>query len=110
MFHKIISLALVITFSICKLNAQYTIQFSDNYPPYNYLNENKELVGFNVDLLNAIIDLYKTDIQISSGNWKKINKIDSDITPYNFVNEIFEYTRKSILVFLSTSKTSLALT
>ncbi|SNR61177.1 Signal transduction histidine kinase [Lutibacter agarilyticus] len=104
MFHKIISLALVITFSICKLNAQYTIQFSDNYPPYNYLNENKELVGFNVDLLNAIIDLYKTDIQISSGNWKKINnalasdKIDA-IGGFHFPGSLdseYIYTRSAI--------------
>lgn len=74
MFHKIISLVLFITLSFCKLNAQYTIQFSNNYPPYNYLNENNELVGFNIDLLNAIKDLYKTNIEISGGKWKTINE------------------------------------
>ena len=74
MFHKIISLLLFITLFVCKLNAQYSIQFGDNYPPYNYLDENKELVGFNIDLLNAIKDLYATDIQISGGNWKAVNE------------------------------------
>lgn len=74
MSQRIITLLLVFTICICKLNAQYNVQFSNHYPPYNYLNENEELVGFNIDLLNAIKDLYKTDIHISSDEWKTINE------------------------------------
>lgn len=46
---------------------------SDNYPPYNYHDENGELVGFNIDILNAIKDLYDIDIDIASGEWFSIN-------------------------------------
>uniref|UniRef100_UPI003567FC1E ATP-binding protein n=1 Tax=Lutibacter sp. TaxID=1925666 RepID=UPI003567FC1E len=67
-------LFLFITLTTCKINAQYKVTFSNNYPPYNYLNEKGELVGFNVDILNAIKDLYKTDIQINSGEWNVINE------------------------------------
>jgi len=54
--------------------AQYEIKFSNNYPPYNYQNEKGELIGFNVDILNAIKQLYKTDIKTSGGSWKEINE------------------------------------
>ncbi|UMB61291.1 transporter substrate-binding domain-containing protein [Lutibacter sp. A80] len=74
MKQKIILLLLFVTLSICKLNAQYEVMFSNNYPPYNYLNENGELVGFNVEILKAIKDLYKTDIKISGGEWNTIIK------------------------------------
>jgi len=68
-----IVLLLIITLITDKLHAQHEIMFSNNYPPYNYLNEDDELVGFNVDILNAIKDIYKVDIIISSGEWNIIN-------------------------------------
>ncbi len=57
-----------------KLNAQYNIMFSNDYPPYNYINNSGELVGFNIDILNAINDLYETKINISGDKWEIINK------------------------------------
>lgn len=53
--------------------AQYKVMVSTNYPPYNYLNENGELVGFNIDILNAIKNLYKIEITIEGGDWQTIN-------------------------------------
>ena len=67
-------LLLCITLVTGKVHAQYEVMFSNDYPPYNYLNENGELVGFNVDILNAIKDIYHTDIEINSGEWGEINK------------------------------------
>ncbi|SDW97976.1 Signal transduction histidine kinase [Lutibacter oricola] len=59
----------------CKINAQYKVLFSNNYPPYNYQNNNGELIGFNIDILNAINNLYEdVDINYSSNNWQAINK------------------------------------
>ncbi len=56
------------------LMSQYKVMFSNNYPPYNYINDNGELVGFNVDILNAINDLYDIEIITAGGNWNYINK------------------------------------
>ena len=67
-----ILLSLAITPSV--VLAQYKVSFSNNYPPYNYLNEEGELVGFNVDIINAIIDIYKSDINISGAKWNTINE------------------------------------
>lgn len=71
----IIIIALLIS-SLIPFNSysQYQIMFSDNYPPYNYLSEEGDLVGFNIDILKAIDDLYESDIFVSGGNWKAINK------------------------------------
>jgi len=56
-----------------KSSAQYEVMVSTDYPPYNYLNEDGELVGFNVDILNAIKKLYKAGIDVSGGDWQTIN-------------------------------------
>ncbi|WP_111707828.1 response regulator [Lutibacter citreus] len=75
MKQKIITLLIFISISVCKLNAQYKVYFGDNYPPYNYLNEKGDLIGFNIDILNTIKDLYKEkDIQINGGNWRTVNE------------------------------------
>ncbi|NQU34762.1 MAG: transporter substrate-binding domain-containing protein [Bacteroidetes bacterium] len=54
--------------------AQYEVMFSDNYPPYNYSDENGKLVGFNIDILVAINDLYGSNITIVGDNWDIINE------------------------------------
>ena len=74
MKNKFFYIFLFIVIATFKLYAQYEVAFSNNYPPYNFTNEEDELVGFNIDILNAINDLYEeTDIQLNSGNWKSIN-------------------------------------
>ena len=57
--------------SIC---AKYDIKFSNNYPPYNYIDENGKLVGFSVDVLDAITNIYNIDIQVSRDKWTVINQ------------------------------------
>ena len=97
-------LFLFITLATSKVNAQYEVMFSNNYPPYNYLNEKGELVGFNVDILNAIKDIYKTDIKINSGEWNVINEAlnKNDIDAIGGVhftesfNADFIYTRPAV--------------
>ncbi|SMO85904.1 Signal transduction histidine kinase [Saccharicrinis carchari] len=56
------------------LQAQYEIKLSNSYPPYNFVNEEEDLVGFNVDILNAIQDIYDTDINLQGGEWYSINE------------------------------------
>ncbi len=61
-----------------KLTAQYKIMVSNQYPPYNFVDEKGQLTGFNVDILAAIIDLYQADIVVSSSDWEAINKALED--------------------------------
>lgn len=70
----VIIVFLTITIAHSNVFGQYQVMFSDNYPPYNYFNENRELVGFNIDILVAINDLYESDIIINGDNWEMINK------------------------------------
>jgi signal transduction histidine kinase len=56
-----------------KIMAQYEIMVSDSYPPYNYVNENGKLTGFNVEILEAIIELSQAEIELKSGSWDTIN-------------------------------------
>ncbi|QIA08173.1 ATP-binding protein [Draconibacterium halophilum] len=71
-----IILICVIVFTNCYyLNAQYKIGASNNYPPFNYIDDNGELVGFNIDMVKAINKLYNNQIEISGTNWQTVNKM-----------------------------------
>ena len=70
MRHCFFTILLIVTITFGKANAQHKVFFSNNYPPYNYVNEQNELVGFNIDILNAIKNLYGTEITIGSNEWK----------------------------------------
>ena len=104
MRYLIFIVLLIITIASSSLNAQHKIMFSNNYPPYNYTDENGELVGFNIDILDAIKDIYGSDITISGDSWEAINKAleNGDIQaiggthyPGNPDN-IYNYTRSAI--------------
>ena len=74
MRHLIFTVLLIITVTPSSLLAQYNVMLSNNYPPYNYINEKGELVGFNVDIIDAINEIYNSEIIINGGNWVTINK------------------------------------
>jgi len=54
--------------------AEYKIMVSTNYPPYNFLDENGKLVGFNAEILDAIQKMYNDEITIIPGTWTDANK------------------------------------
>lgn len=54
--------------------AQFRVMVSNNYPPYNYINQEGELVGFNIDVLNAIKKVSNLDIEVVTGEWYEINE------------------------------------
>ena len=58
-----------------KASAQYEIMVSTNYPPYNFLDEDGKLTGFNVDILNAIKTLYSNEIKVTAGKWENANSL-----------------------------------
>ncbi|WP_319502682.1 ATP-binding protein [uncultured Draconibacterium sp.] len=60
------------------LNAQYKIKASNDYPPFNYTDQNGNLVGFNIDLVKAINKLYNNQIEISGANWQIVNRMLED--------------------------------
>jgi signal transduction histidine kinase len=68
----IILLGLLTLFSI-QIFAQFRVMVSNNYPPYNFLNDEGEPVGFNIDILNAIKRVSNVDIEIVAGEWNKVN-------------------------------------
>ncbi len=50
----------------------------NDYPPYEYLDENGQPAGFNVDLTRAIAQKLNLDVQIRLDSWGKIRKSLSD--------------------------------
>ncbi len=62
---------------ITAINAQafttYKVMLSDNYPPYNFINEQGEFDGFNIEILNAINSVYKSQLVITKGGWAYVN-------------------------------------
>lgn len=71
-----IILICVIVFTNCYyLNAQHKIGVSNNYPPFNYIDKHGELVGFNIDMLAAINDLYNNQIELVTNDWETINQM-----------------------------------
>ena len=56
-----------------KVFSQYEIMVSNNYPPYNFVDKEGKLTGFNIDILNAIKALYDKEITVSSSDWVTAN-------------------------------------
>ena len=78
---------LIVLFNASGYGEPYKVAFSNNYPPYQYVNDSGELVGFNVDILKAINDVYKTNVKIIGGEWHAI-KQDLDKGVVNAVGGI----------------------
>ncbi len=84
--------------------AQYEVMVSTDYPPYNYINENGELEGFNIDILNAIRKLYNVEINVKGADWKTANELlgEGKIQAiagshyYGIPDEKYNYTRSVI--------------
>ncbi|MDX8339515.1 ATP-binding protein [Draconibacterium sp. IB214405] len=70
---RIVFILAFFLFSSQYVGAQYKIKASNNYPPFNFTNEKGELVGFNIDLVKAINNIYDNQIEISSSNWQTTN-------------------------------------
>ncbi len=45
-----------------------------NYPPYEYLDENNEPAGYNVDLTRAIAEVMGIDVVIRLDNWDQVRQ------------------------------------
>lgn len=70
---RIILICVIVLTNCYYLNAQYKIGASNNYPPFNYIDGNGELVGFNIDLAKAINELYNNQIEIIGADWATVN-------------------------------------
>ena len=74
MRYIVIIILLYVFMPVKSVAEQYQIMFSYNYPPFNYINNEGKLVGFNIDILKAIDELYEKEIVISGGQWSMINE------------------------------------
>ncbi|MCP4645880.1 MAG: transporter substrate-binding domain-containing protein [bacterium] len=54
--------------------SRLVIGSDDNYPPYEYLDENGEPTGFNVALTRAVADLLGFDVVIWAAPWAEIRQ------------------------------------
>ncbi len=45
-----------------------------NYPPYEFLDENDEPAGYNVDLTRAVAEVMGIDVEIRLGNWDQVRR------------------------------------
>jgi len=62
---------------VSQVFSQYKIMVSTDYPPYNFMDDDRNLVGFNAEILLAIQNMYKDKITVIPGNWADINaKLD----------------------------------
>jgi len=53
---------------------QYEIMLSNHYPPYNFVDDDGKLTGFNVEILESIINISRADITIKASDWNTINQ------------------------------------
>ena len=51
-----------------------TVGADQNYPPFEFLDEHGQPVGFNIDLLKALTEVMGLDLEIRSGPWAAIRK------------------------------------
>lgn len=66
----------VLLFSLVTVTpAQYEVMVSSDYPPYNFVNEDGKVEGFNIDILNAIAKIYDVQINIKVADWKTANSL-----------------------------------
>ncbi|WP_319480844.1 ATP-binding protein [uncultured Draconibacterium sp.] len=70
---RILLICVIVLTNCYYLNAQYKIKASNDYPPFNYTDEDGNLVGFNIDMAKAINRLYNNQIDISGADWQTIN-------------------------------------
>jgi PAS domain S-box-containing protein len=73
----IILFLLIITLSISSANAaDHTLKVGvrDNYPPYEFKSNNK-LIGFNIDILNQLSDVFSFDIEFVLGDKDRLMQL-----------------------------------
>lgn len=70
---RLITILFIFLFLSQNLFAQDRVMFSNDYPPFNFDNNKGELTGFNIEILQAILDLYNSDIKIEGESWEVVN-------------------------------------
>lgn len=81
------------TFTEIKDKGIITIGLSDRYPPFEYRNEKNELMGFDIDLANAIGEKINTKVEIVNIPFKgivqglKSNKFDAILSGFSITEK-----------------------
>lgn len=68
-----IIITIVFMFACVSLKASVLVFGGDgDYPPYEYIDENGDLTGFNVDIMRAVARVLGMDLEIELGEWNYI--------------------------------------
>lgn len=79
-------------------NTTYLVGIDIHYPPFEYINSNKEPTGFNVELLKLIANKTGINIKFQYGPWNSImNRFDKG--EVDIVNLFYSASRDSIYDF-----------
>ncbi len=68
----VIVVALMFSFAACGKTEALTVAIDDTYPPMEYVNEDGELVGFDVDMAKALAEEMGVEIEFISTAWDGI--------------------------------------
>jgi polar amino acid transport system substrate-binding protein len=69
----IVALGAVSLFSCAKKPAQITVATDATWPPMEYVDENKNIVGFDIDLVNEIAKAENFKVEIKNTAWDGIS-------------------------------------
>ncbi len=70
-----VALALLLSFNLSSAEKILKVSGDKNYPPYEYIDESGNYVGFNVDIMNALSLEMETKIEFIPKEWENAMKM-----------------------------------
>ena len=69
-----LSLLLILSSSSTAFCTTILVGDDINYPPYSFLDENDNPVGFNIDLMKAVAEVMELDVEFKLGHWNDVRQ------------------------------------
>ena len=110
---RFVNYIFLFVFSILQINFTFaqkvlpdTLVFGTdkNYPPFEYIDENGEAAGFNIDLIHAVADEMNFNVKIKLGDWPDIRKEFELAGTVHITDMFYSEKRDEILNFATAHK------